>query len=143
MNQIERQQMISKVLAPPSQDQDGAHAIATRTLWSWEQVAFHLTPLIGDAGLQSLYARAMHLVLPQCPALGPPQRNQQSESSFHKLKSDLESMDAAEAARASNLLLATFTELLSTLIGESLTSRILRSAWTDEAGNIIGKEFGE
>jgi len=143
MTHEERQQMIVKVLAPASGSATGAAGIAARTLWSWERVAFHLTPLIGEAGFQSLYARAVHLTIPHCPGLTPARQAQPMEALFLKLKEDLESMDAAEAARSSNLVLATFTELLSTLIGESLTSRILHSAWTDASGNISGKDFGK
>lgn len=142
MTDEERQQMILKVLSPRTEGQAGSGAIAARTLWSWERVAFQLTPLIGEAGFRSLYARAVHLVIPNCPRLTPARQSQPLEALLQKLKQDLEILDSAEAVRTSNLLLATFTELLSTLIGESLTSRVLHSAWTDESGNIIGKDIG-
>ena len=143
MTHEERQQMIVKVLAPTSGDASTAKGIAARTLWSWERVAFHLTPLIGEAGFQSLYARAVHLAVPQCSGLTPAGQAQTLESLFEKLKEELEPMDTQDAARTSKLVLATFTELLSTLIGEPLTSRILHSAWNDESENISGKDFGK
>ncbi len=141
MTHEERQQMIVEVLAPGSGGATDAEGIAARTLWSWERVAFHLTPLIGEAGFQSLYARAVHLALPQCSGLTAASPAQPLGSLFEKLKRELGQMDASDAARTSKLLLATFTELLSTLIGESLTSRVLHSAWNDKSNTISGKDF--
>ncbi len=38
----------------------------------------------------------------------------------------------AQASEANRLLLITFTDILSSLIGEELTTSILRSAWGSE-----------
>jgi hypothetical protein len=141
MSYEERQQMILDVLASQSGEELGSEAIADRALWSWQQVALHLVPLIGDVGFQSLYARTVHLTLPYFDGLTPVKQSESFDILFQKLKEDLESLVPGEAVRASNILLATFTELLSTLIGESLTSRILRSAWTKEPGDENAQEI--
>jgi hypothetical protein len=46
------------------------------------------------------------------------------------LRSSLEAMDPMVGAAGGFALLATFTELLATLIGESLTERLLDPVWT-------------
>jgi hypothetical protein len=141
MNDDERQQMIVAVLAPRSEGFADSAAIAGRALWSWEQVALQLTPLIGETGFQSLYARAVHLTIPHCAGLVPVMQFQSVDALLQKLKKNIETLPPADAAHVSNLLLDTFTELLATLIGESLTSRILRSAWTAGSGDGNAQEI--
>jgi hypothetical protein len=141
MTYEERQQMILEVLAPRSGDGADCGAIAARALWSWEQMAFHLQPLIGEAGFQALYARTVHLTIPHFIGLTPARQSESLDISFQTLRKDLESLTPAQAAEAGKMLLDTFTQLLSTMIGESLTSRILRSAWTDESSNSNDQEM--
>jgi hypothetical protein len=141
MTYEERQQMILDVLAPRSGDDVDCRAVADRALWSWEQMAFHLQPLIGEAGFQALYARTVHLTIPHFSGLTPARQSESLDAAFRKLRADLEVLAPAEAVQASKMLLDTFTELLSTMIGESLTSRILRSAWTDESSNSNDQEM--
>ncbi|KQM78169.1 hypothetical protein [Xylophilus sp. Leaf220] len=45
------------------------------------------------------------------------------------LREDLGRLDLAEARAISAALLTTFADLLTSLIGEPLTNRLLRSAW--------------
>lgn len=141
MTYEERQQMILDVLAPRSGDDVDCRAVADRALWSWEQMAFHLQPLIGETGFQALYARTVHLTVPRFTGLTPARQSESLDAAFRKLRADLEALPPPEAVQASKMLLDTFTELLSTMIGESLTSRILRSAWTEEPSNSNGQEM--
>lgn len=136
MSYEERQQMILEVLAPRPGGGAESRAIAARALWSWEQMVVHVQPLIGEAGFLALYARTVHLAIPRISGLTPVQQTATVGAVFAQLKADIEAFTPVEATQASNMLLNTFTDLLSTMIGESLTSRILRSAWTigpDEA----------
>jgi hypothetical protein len=141
MSYEERQQMILEVLAAQPGGGAESRAIAARALWSWEQMNLHLQPLIGEAGFLALYARTVHLTAPRVPRLTPVQQTASIGAVFAQLKVDLEALSATEAAQASNMLLNTFTDLLSTMIGESLTSRILRSAWTASQGDANAQEI--
>jgi|GEM_PF-1045828 len=127
----ERKQMIARILTPRSDVKSDAGAIADRALWSWERIAFHLMPLIGEAGFQSLYLRAVHLALPECPSITLMKRNSSTEDLFQKLREDLAFLDAVTTEFCSNVLMNKFIELVSSMIGESLTGQILRSAWDD------------
>jgi hypothetical protein len=133
----ERKQLISRILTPPSDVKADSHAIADLALWSWERIAFHLMPLIGEAGFQSLYFRAIHLALPECPNLTLLKQCKSTDELFQKLKEDLVALDSGLTGHCSNLLLTKFTDLVSSMIGDVLMGQILRSAWDDQSG--LGK----
>jgi hypothetical protein len=130
----ERKRMISRILTPLSGVKIDSHAIADRALWSWERVAFHLMPLIGEAGFHSLYFRAIHLALPQCPHLTVQKECKSTDELFQRLKEDLMGLDPDATEQCSNLLLNKFTDLVSSMIGDVLMGQILRSAWDDQSG---------
>ncbi|MFD2271188.1 hypothetical protein ACFS07_08755 [Undibacterium arcticum] len=46
-----------------------------------------------------------------------------------------------KTSAANSLLLITFTDILTSLIGEQLTTNILRSAWGNDASDRAGKGF--
>lgn len=121
--------MVARILTPRSDVKSDAGAIADRALWSWERIAFHLTPLIGDGGFQSLYLRALHLALPECPRMTLLKRNSPTDDLFQQLRDDLALLDAVSTELCSNVLMNKFIELVSSMIGDSLTGQILRSAW--------------
>ena len=125
----DRKQMISRLLNQKPGCRVDAGALAEQVLWLWEQVAFHLTPLIGVSGFQTLYARALHLSLPQCPGLSLVQQGQPIDFMFQTLKNDLAALEHGVGAACGNSLLNTFTDLVESMIGEVLMAQILRSAW--------------
>ena len=53
----------------------------------------------------------------------------------------LEGQTPVQASEANSLLLITFTDILASLIGEQLTTRILCSAWGNDAQDRPDKEF--
>jgi hypothetical protein len=65
----------------------------------------------------------------------------QIDQRFAELKVRLAEQTPAQASAASRLLLITFTDILASLIGEQLTTSILRSAWGDDASDKAGKEL--
>jgi hypothetical protein len=134
MTMDERKQMIARILTPRSDVKADSHAIADRALWSWERVAFHLVPLIGEAGFQSLYFRAIHLALPECPSLTLLKHANSTDELLQKLKEDLARLEAEKTEHCSNLLLNKFTDLVSSMIGDVLMGQILHSAWEDLPG---------
>ena len=129
-NDDTRQQLILQVLAPQSgmNGADGA-ALALR---SWERLVAHLSPLIGEAGVCALYSRTVRLAIVRHPWLTPSQSTQPIATLLSNLKESLSSIDPATAVQANRDLLDSFTKLLSGLIGEALTTRLLNTAWADE-----------
>jgi hypothetical protein len=106
----------------------------------WEKLAVQLVSIIGEGGFQSLYSRSLHLTSLTFPWIAgnhPPQ----TASRFADLKINLEGRDSAEAAEANIALLITFIDILALLIGEVLTTSILRSAWGNDVLDTVVKEM--
>ena len=101
----------------------------------WEQMASQIISLIGEGGFSSLYARSLFLTQSTFPWLVADSATPPTDHRFAPLKKSLEGQNPLQASEANNLLLITFTDILASLIGESLTTRILRSAWGKEFNN--------
>jgi hypothetical protein len=105
-----------------------ADATVAATAATWRLVAAQLAPVIGARGLEVLFGRALHLTSATFPWLTVG-GERGSASPLPSLAECLARQDPASAAEASYALLLTFTELLTTLIGESLTTRLLAPVW--------------
>jgi hypothetical protein len=130
----QRQTLISGLIS------QGPEQVANITLQSWKSMASELIPLIGKDGFAILFDRSLYITQSSFPWLAYGQAAQPADPEFTSLKMSLEGRDLAEAAEASEALLATFVNLLETLIGERLTARILRSALGDGDSAIDSKE---
>ena len=111
--------------------------LTEQTLWLWERIAFHLSPLIGVSGFQTLYGRAIHLASPLCPGFSATARGLPTDALFQSLKRDLAALNPGDAERCANVLLNTFTDLVESMIGEQLMAQILRSAWVEPSDRNI------
>jgi hypothetical protein len=106
-----------------------AATTAEATASTWRLVTEQLAPVIGARGLDVLFIRALHQTSAAYPWLEVVVEREGSVSPLPSLMSCLAGQNPATAAEASITLLVTFTELLATLIGESLTSRLLGPVW--------------
>jgi hypothetical protein len=97
-------------------------------LQPWRRIAQHLCPLIGESGFCALFGRAVHVIGPEHAWLAPPQPCRAPEQLFILLEERMAQVDAERAAAANEALLRTFTQLLTALIGDRLTQRLLESA---------------
>jgi hypothetical protein len=88
-----------------------------------------LAPIIGHRGVAALYKRSLHLAARSHVWLASPQEGVPNSIDLEALTSVLAQRSSAEAAAAGGQLLQTFHDLLTTLIGPSLTEQLLRSAW--------------
>jgi hypothetical protein len=95
------------------------------------EIAEALTPIIGPRGVAALYKRSLHLASQTCPCLSIPNEGVPTAMDVTALTTALAGQTRAEAALAGALLLQTFYELLATLVGPSLTERLLRSVWAN------------
>ena len=107
-----------------------ANATAEATAAAWRQVAMRLAPVIGARGLDVLFSRALHQTSATFPWLAFAVDRGGSASPLPSLMVCLAGQPTSTAAEASYTLLLTFTELLATLIGKSLTTRLLAPVWT-------------
>ncbi|MEO8856539.1 MAG: hypothetical protein ABI343_06055 [Burkholderiaceae bacterium] len=106
-----------------------ADAVADASCAIWHSVASALSPVIGQRGVAALYRRSLHLR--RNDALAPPAAHEEAigRANFDELRSALAAQTGANAAAMNNALLGTFYDLLSNLIGSSLTERLLASVW--------------
>src|SRR6478736_987897 len=89
----DRKKLIARLLTPRSIGNLSPTTIADHALWSWERIAFHLKPLIGETGFQSLYLRAVHLTLPECPSITLLKYGSSTDNLFQQLRDDLVLLD--------------------------------------------------
>lgn len=108
-----------------------ARQIADAIGAAWHDLDLSLSPVLGRRGVAALYKRCLHLNTVAYPWLA-----QVREAAHASLAIDVAPLRAmlgerseAEAAETGAALIHTFTELLSTLIGASLSERLLDSVW--------------
>ena len=90
----------------------------------YDKLHAHLAPLVGSAGLRALLVRSVKLTQRQFTFL-----EAAVVDSSTKLGERLRAQDAAVAAESAAVLFGTFFALLTTFIGERLTTQALRHAW--------------
>ncbi|MFO7543714.1 MAG: hypothetical protein R6W97_13035 [Thiobacillus sp.] len=115
--------------------------VADAAIGLWEKMATQIISIVGEDGFNSLYARSVFLAQPTFPWLTTSSLSQPDDQRFAELKKSLEGQTPSQAREANSLLLLTFTGILAALIGEPLTTRILCSAWGDDASTSTRKEF--
>lgn len=134
-NILLRHQMIEDLTAPHTDK------IADVAVMLWGRMATQIISIVGEGGFNSLYARSVFLSQRSFPWLTANPLSPQSDQRFAELKRCLSGQTRMQASAANNLLLITFTDILASLVGEELTTRILRSAWGNDASGQAGKEF--
>ncbi len=152
-----RHQIIKRLMAQHTEN------VADAAINLWEPMTTRIISLVGEGGFNSLYARSAflsQLAFPWLTASSPPAHRQLTASSppahrqltassppsqtdlrFAELKICFEGQTPEQAREANSLLLITFTDILAALIGEHLTTSILRSAWGNGASDWLDKEL--
>ena len=120
---------IRKTLTHRAGNAPDPSAIAEATLSTWLLVATQLTPVIGVRGVDALFVRSLHITSKTFPWLTTVGHDESGYARLASLRARLVERELADAAEASYTLLATFTEMLASLIGESLTERLLEPVW--------------
>lgn len=120
--------------APPSRGAvepvDAAQA-ADAMVATCQKIDAALIPIIGHRGVAALYGRSLHLVAATHPWLAAAHAGVEAPMDLAVLKSVLARQSGAGAAAGGRALVRTFLDLLATLIGRSLTERLLLSVWED------------
>ncbi len=127
-----RQRVFRRMLAREAGTGADAPAMAAATRRACDRLAQQLTPLIGDAGVDAILARSLHLAQRDIPGLAPVRAFDQRDGLCALLQRSLEQHEPAVATEAAVAMLATIGELLASFIGESLTTRLLCEAWPDD-----------
>jgi hypothetical protein len=107
-----------------------ATAVAAAARRAYDDLAAALVPLISQAGVDALVARAFHLAAREYPSDHAGEK--QDAEAFGRVSLWLERQDRTAAIDAAAAMFVTFAALLAALIGEPLTTRYLRKAWPDD-----------
>jgi hypothetical protein len=134
-NDLLRHQIIRRLIPQETEK------VADAAINLWEQMASKIISIVGESGFNSLYERNVFLTQSTFPWLGAATLLPQNDHRFTKLRLSLEGQSHTQAREANSLLLITFTDILALLIGEELTSSILRSAWGNNASDKAGMEL--
>lgn len=114
---------------------DAGH-IANEAVSMWRDVDAALSPIIGQRGVAALFRRSVSLIRPEHAWLAAVQEGAaQPDDDFAALRSTLSQQTSSNAVAANNALLQKFVDLLTNLIGESLTERLLRSVWDNPSSD--------
>jgi len=129
MDNVMRHEAIRTTLTRRAGGARDASTVGEATLGTWQQVAARLEPIIGARGVDVLFRRAMHQTSTAFPWLALSGDNENSAALLASLKARLAGRETDASAEASIALLVNFTELLATLIGESLADSLLGPVW--------------
>jgi|SRR5579859_6235066 len=91
----------------------------------YEKLDVQFAPLVGSAGFQALLARSAKLMQGEFPCLG----ERAAVESSTRLRECLRAQDPGAIAATAAGLFGAFLGLLTTFIGERLTTEVLRRAW--------------
>lgn len=109
----------------------GGTSVAAAARLTHDDLTAVLAPLISSAGVEALWGRAFDLARREYP--GDERRGDSctTDEPFAEVTRWLETQPASAATDAAAAMFATFAEMLTTLIGEPLTTRYLERAWPD------------
>jgi len=106
----------------------------------WLEIEQALHPIVGHRGVAALYNRSLHLTAVAYPWLAIDRPAVPAAVDPSGLRSVLAQQAAAEAAAGASALFQTFHELLASLVGASLTDRLLHSVWTQSSPASLGQD---
>lgn len=106
-----------------------AAQIAGAVAATWRHAEQRLTPVLGPIGVAALYKRSLLLTGRSHTWLAGSQENVLISVDLSALTTALAERESAEAAAAGGELLQTFYGLVNSLIGPSLTHRLLGFMW--------------
>lgn len=101
-------------------------SLITKVVSVWRDIDTALAPIIGHRGVAALFGRSLHLTRVDYPWLTPQNENTPDRIDFASLQSTLSEQTSPDVVALNDALLRKFAELLSNLIGVSLTELLLR-----------------
>lgn len=122
---------VQTTLARMSTEGADAVRITDIVISIWRDVAAALSPIIGQRGVAELYKRSIYLTRANYGWLAAVHESALGPAEFTSLQTILSQQTSQNAAAASGVLLQTFYDLLTKLIGASLAERLFRPVWNN------------
>jgi hypothetical protein len=127
----------SRRVAAPLIDRVGAHATAQQTATAferlWSELDAALSPIIGRRGVDALGQRSLKLASAEHPWLAAGQPVGSAPFDPLPPAALMAQHSPAQAQAAGDAFLQTFHGLLTSLVGVSLTDRLLHPVWHADA----------
>jgi hypothetical protein len=113
--------------------------VAEATITTLLAIDAALSPIISERGVAALYRRSLFLIRHDRPWLDPAYAAEALPGDYAALGGALSGQNDADALRGADALLSTFHDLLVSLIGASLTERLLGSIFekTPSSGDAV------
>lgn len=112
-----------------------AAGVADATASAWREIEQALRPILGSGGVRGLFQRSLHLAANEHPWLARDNGDDEAGNAEpDALQATLAQGTTAEAQAAASSFLRHFDQLLSSLVGSTLTARLLRPVWTVASG---------
>jgi len=107
----------------------GSAQIAEVIVSTLQDIDAALSPVIGKGGVAALYKRSLYLAAASHPPFIGLHEGAPTVLDMDALTAALSLQTGADAAGSGGALLQAFYELLASLVGPSLTDRLLRPTW--------------
>ncbi|MEO6022677.1 MAG: hypothetical protein ABIP64_06105 [Burkholderiales bacterium] len=117
-----------------------AGRIADIAISTWQGVYAALSRIIGHRGIAALYKRSLYLTRADYPWLTAEHEDGLEPGKFTALHTALLQQTSSNAAAAHVALLQIFHDLLVSLIGASLSERLLRSVWDKHSTGLAAQD---
>ena len=114
--------------------------IADGLATTWGEIEGALLPILGPRGVAALYKRSLYLIAPAYPWLNAVDTPANADSDLEPLKALLVEQSGPDAVAAGCALLQNFYDLLTSLVGASLTERLLRHVWVNTKGGLPAQD---
>ncbi len=135
---------IAGALARRTGPQPNAVQLADAVVTVWREIDAALAPIIGTRGLAALHGRSVYLASKQFAWLKTASGNSvQTEIDFDGLRQTFMMQQVSESQTAANALLHTFHDLLASMVGASLTERLLHAIWDNPFGNHAAQDVSK
>ena len=121
--------MMQRMFSRQSEAGADASSIAKMAVLIWRDAGIALSPIIGQTGVAALFKRSIHLTRSAHPCLATVLEDTTQPDELAALQAVLAQQISATAVAANIALLQNFQDLLTSLIGLSLTERLLRPVW--------------
>jgi hypothetical protein len=136
-----RERAFRRLLTRETGTDKSSRAIAAAARRLCEHFARQVAPLVGKGGVAAICARTLSVTQRHFPPVEPLRSAAEGSALFEQLQAILERQQPRLAPRAAVAVLTTIGGLLDSLIGESLTTRLLCEAWPDDFSGGISQEI--
>ena len=107
---------------------------------AWVQIGEALAPIVGSRAVSMLHQRTLHVTAATHAWLADSPDGLPDATDFDALRLLMNRQSGTQAAIGGSALLRNLLDLLASLVGSSLTERLLRSVWANLLGGSAAKD---